>query len=104
MCFFTFPLKGSFVGGKAYSLGVVAAAALLPVCQFQTLILYLLMELFHALCSLRRQKLWIGEMHRESQQSYCQGNFSCISLTKEFLTFFPLRYRGRRPLSHPVSA
>ena len=33
------------------SLGAVAAVPLLPVCQFQALILYLVMELLHALCS-----------------------------------------------------
>ena len=51
----------------------------------------------HALYSLPRQKLWTGEIHRESQQSYCQEDFSWISLTKEFLTSYPFRYSGRWP-------
>ena len=58
----------------------------------------------HALYSLPRQKLWTGEIHRESQQSYCQEHFSWISLTKEFLTSYPFRYSGRWPASHPASA
>ena len=36
------------------------------------------MELHHTLCSLQTQKMWTGEIHRESQQSYCQGDFSCV--------------------------
>ena len=36
-----------------------------------------------------RQKLWTGGIHRKSHQFYCQGDFSCISLTEKFLTSYP---------------
>ena len=58
----------------------------------------------HTLCSLPRNKLWILKIHRESQQSYCQEDFSWISPSEEFLTSYPFRYSGRWPASHPGSA
>ena len=72
-----FPLHGLFVGDKVHSLGVVLAAPLLPVFVFQTFQMsrsYTLLS--HTLCSTPREKLWSGERHRKSQQSYCQGDFS----------------------------
>ena len=59
-----------------------ATENLLRKCAFLTLPLKgsfpNVMELHfsHALYSLPRQKLWTGEIHRESQQSYCQEDFS----------------------------
>ena len=49
-------------------------------------------SLNHALRTMPRQKLWTGEIHRKSQQFYCQGDFSWISLTEEFLTSYPFRW------------
>ena len=60
-----------------HSLDIVSAAPLLPVFVFQTFQMscsYILLS--HALCSMPRQKLWTGEIHRKSQQFYCQGVFS----------------------------
>ena len=38
------------------------------------------------------QGMWTGEIHRKSHQFYCQGDFSCISLTEKFLTSYPFRW------------
>ena len=76
-----------------HSLDVVSAASLLPVFVFQTFqMLWSYILLSHALCSMSRQKLWTGEIHRKSHQFYCQGDFSWISLTEEFLTSYPFRW------------
>ena len=57
---------------------------------FQMSCSYILVS--HALRTMPRQKLWTGEVHRKSQQFYCQGDFSWISLTEEFLTSYPFRW------------
>ena len=59
-----------------HSLGVASAAPLFPFFVWLNFSNVMELQFSPTLCSLPRQKLWILEIHRESQQSYCQKDFS----------------------------
>ena len=80
-----FPLHGLFVGNKVHSLGVVSAAPLRPVFVFQTFQMSCsYISLSHALCSIPREKLWSGEIHRKVSNFIAKETYAEFPSLKNF--------------------